>query len=406
MFIAQVWLTDLSDHVGFYASVIIILFIALIPGFLNMFLLASLILDRPPMLTLDVVYPPISILIAAFNEEDTLQDTFKSLEESDYRGDIELILIDDGSTDKTVEMAKKYGPAGIIILTPEHGGKARALNAGLALASHDILVTLDADTFLHKDALTRLIARFLREPTGTAAVAGCVLARNSRENVITKMQEWDYFVAINSVKRQQALYQGTLVAEGAFSAYLKSCVLEGEGWPDVIGEDIVLTWNFLARGHAVGFEPTAISFTNVPKNLKGFYKQRKRWARGMIEGLKAHGRLTNWSRLRLTQLFVVIDFLFPVMDFAYTFVFLPGIVLAMTGHFFIAGPMTLLVLPLTILIIYIMFRKERKIFDELGLKVRHGKVGVIFYAIFYQIIMSPICVIGYFQEIFGFARKW
>jgi poly-beta-1,6-N-acetyl-D-glucosamine synthase len=406
MFVSQVWLIDLGLIIGFYAAAIVILFIALIPGFLNMFLLTSLVLDKPSLLNLDVVYPPISILIAAFNEEKTLPDTFKSLRESHYPAEMEIILIDDGSSDHTLEIAESQGPPGIVILTPGHGGKANALNAGLERATHEIVLTIDADTYLNPEALKRLIARFLQSPPNTAAVAGCVLARNSRENTITRMQEWDYFIAINSVKRQQALYQGTLVAEGAFSAYLKKDLLEGQGWPDVIGEDIVLTWSLLAKGYPIGFEPTAVGFTNVPTSLQGFYRQRKRWARGMIEGLRIHGGIFRWSRSRLAQLFVIIDFLFPLMDFGYTFIFLPGVVLALFGHYYIAGPMTLLVLPLTFFIIYVMFLKERRIFETLGLEVRRGSLGVLLYALFYQIIMSPVCVIGYWQEIFRLSRKW
>jgi poly-beta-1,6-N-acetyl-D-glucosamine synthase len=406
MFVSQVWLRELGLIIGFYAAAIVILFIALIPGFLNMFLLASLVLDKPGALNLDVVYPPISILIAAFNEEDTLPDTFKSLARSDYPAEIEIIFIDDGSEDRTLEIAEFQGPPGIIILTPNHSGKAGALNAGLKRATHEIVLTIDADTYLHPEALKRLIARFLQSPTNTAAVAGCVLARNSRENTITRMQEWDYFIAIDSVKRQQALYQGTLVAEGAFSAYLKKILLEGDGWPDVIGEDIVLTWSLLAKGYPIGFEPTAVGFTNVPTSIKGFYYQRKRWARGMIEGLRIHGRVDRWSRARLAQLFVVIDFLFPLMDFGYTLIFLPGVVLALFGHYYIAGPMTLLVMPLTFTIIFILFIKERRIFKVLGLGVRRGRLGVILYALLYQIIMSPVCVVGYLQELLGLTRKW
>lgn len=406
MWVSNLWIDDLAAHVGLYPALAIILFIALIPGFLNIFLLVSLMLDKPPALRLDIVYLPITILIAAYNEAETLPATFKSIAESDYPAEVEIILIDDGSGDETVSVAERFGPTGLKIIRADHGGKANALTRGLAQASHDIVLTIDADTYLHPQALRRLIARFMMEPPDTAAVAGCVLARNSRDTFMTRMQEWDYFIAINSVKRQQAMYQGTLVAEGAFSAFHKRRLIESEGWPNVIGEDIVLTWEFLAKGYTVGFEPTAVGFTNVPIKLKGFYRQRKRWARGMIEGLRIHGAVANWDRIRLAQLFVAIDFLFPIIDVFFTFVFIPGVFLAATGHFFIVGPMTLLVLPITFLIIWIMFIKERRIFRILNLNVRSGWVGVFLYALFYQFIMSPICVVGYFQEIFGLAKRW
>lgn len=400
------WINDLSAFIGGFAAIVTVLLIALIPGFLNMFLLFSLLLDKPPALNLDIDYPPISILIAAFNEELYLAETFRGIRESDYPGRVEVILIDDGSTDDTLDEARRAGPADLIIVGVEHGGKAKALTAGLSRASHAIVLTIDADTFLQHEALRRIVARLLEHPERQAAVAGCVLARNSRDTFMTRMQEWDYFAAINSVKRQQALYQGTLVAEGAFSAFFKKYLEETGGWPNVIGEDIVLTWSLLEKGYVINFEPTAVGFTNVPSRLKGFYRQRRRWARGMIEGLRLHGWIGKWKRPRLAELFVTIDFVFPFLDTFYTAVFLPGVILALTGRFFIVGPLTLLVIPITFLILYVMYFKERRVFKELGLRVRKNPFGVFFYAIFYQVIMSPVCVVGYFQEIFGFNKRW
>ena len=82
-------------------------------------------------------------------------------------------------------------------------------------------------------------------PADTAAVAGTVLVRNSRVNILTRVQEWDYYLGIAAVKRMQGLYQATLVAQGAFSLYLTEEVRRVGGWPDAIGEDIVLTWRLM-----------------------------------------------------------------------------------------------------------------------------------------------------------------
>lgn len=406
LWLSRPWINDLSAYIGSVAAVILILFIALIPGFLNMFLMFSLILDKPPAIHLDIDYPPITVLIAAYNEEDSLTETFRGLRESDYPSPIEVIFVNDGSTDATVEEARRFGPSDIIILNVEHGGKAKALTQGLERVSNEVIVSIDADTFLHHEALRRIVARLIEQPDNHAAVAGCVLARNSRDTFMTRMQEWDYFAAINSVKRQQSLYRGTLVAEGAFSAFYKKYLLETGGWPNVIGEDIVMTWALLAKGYIVTFESTAVGFTNVPTTLKGFYRQRRRWARGMIEGLKLHGWIGKWSRPRLAEIFVSIDFIFPFLDTFYTLIFIPGIFLAFTGRFFIVGPLTLLVLPITFLILFVMYFKERKVFDELKLHVRKNPFGIFFYAAVYQLIMSPVCVVGYFQEIFGLAKRW
>jgi biofilm PGA synthesis N-glycosyltransferase PgaC len=403
--LAQPWLRDLSNAVGYAPAFVIIFFIALLPGFLNAHILSSVLLDRPPALNLDLNYPPISLLIAAYNEADNLPETFRGIAGQDYPGAIEIIVVDDGSTDKTVEVLQTLNLPNLKIAQAQHGGKARALNEGLKYVSNEILVCIDADTFLHPQALKRIVARFLSDPPESAAIAGCVLVKNSRSTFMTRLQEWDYFTGIASAKRQQSLYQGTLVAQGAFSAFLTKVVKAHDGWPSVIGEDIVLTWALIKSGWRIGFEPSAIGFTQAPTNFKGFYSQRKRWARGMIEGIKQHGHLV-WRSSRLSAFFVAIDFMIPFVDLFFAFVFLPGVILALFGYYYIAGPLTLLVLPLAFLIVFFMYQKQQAVFETLNLKVRRNFLGFLVYMLIYQAVMSPICVVGYAQEIFGITKRW
>src|SRR5690606_27901820 len=101
-------------------------------------------------------------------------------------------------------------------------GKARALNFALGEAKYELVVTIDGDSYLYKDALKNIVERYVQDPEHTSAVAGCILVRNSRKNWVTKMQEWDYFHGIAAIKRVQSLFQGTMVAQGAFSLYRKS----------------------------------------------------------------------------------------------------------------------------------------------------------------------------------------
>ena len=92
---------------------------------------------------------------------------------------------------------------------------------------------------------------------------------------MTRLQEWDYFTGIASAKRQQSLYQGTLVAQGAFSAFSSKVVKAHKGWPSVIGEDIVLTWALIKSGWRIGFEPTAVGFTTAPTTMNAFFPSEK-----------------------------------------------------------------------------------------------------------------------------------
>ena len=380
---------------------------------MNAFLVTSLLLDRRPARIKPAVYPGVTVLIAAFQEEAAIAETLQSIAAEDYLGPLEVLVLNDGSTDRTVEYAQaaiarlKFAPqAEVRILDfKENRGKSAVLNSGLRVARHELIVTIDGDSRLHPDALTDIVERLLSDPPNTVAVAGAVLVRNSRVNLITGAQEWDYFHGIAAVKRMQSLYQGTLVAQGAFSIYRKSALIEVGGWPDTVGEDIVLTWALLRKDHRVGYAEDAIVWTNAPTTFRQFARQRQRWARGLIEAFSHHERLL--FKPRLTQMFVWWNLLFLPLDVAYTFIFIPGVLAAIFFQiFWIAGPMTLAVLPLAALWNLVIFRTQSRMFRKQGLTVRHNPMGLAFYLLVYTLVMQPVCVWGYAAEIAGLRKKW
>jgi len=309
---AEPWFADLQDHVGLVLAVFLVYGIAIIPGFMNAFLAISLILDkRPPHRALSV-YPPISILVAAYNEQASIEETLVSIGHQNYPGGLQVIVINDGSTDNTsavVERALDQYPWLTFVDLKKNGGKARALNIGLKEVLHDLVITVDADSFLYRGALTNIVERYQADPPNTRAVAGKILVRNSRQNWITGCQEWDYFHGISAIKRVQSLFQGTLVAQGAFSVYDRAALAEVGGWPECVGEDIVLTWALLKAGYRVGHCEDACLFTNVPSTVKQLVKQRQRWARGMTEAFLKHPGILLKSRL--STFFIYWNLLFP-----------------------------------------------------------------------------------------------
>lgn len=406
IYAAQAWISDFSLIVGVVPAYLCIYGIAVIPGFMNAFLFISLLLDkRPPMDETVVPLPGITILVAAYNEEANIAVTIQSIALQHYAGPMQVIVINDGSTDGTAHQLAQLGyPWLRVIHLARNVGKANALNQGLLQAQYALTLTIDGDSALHHAALSNLVCRYLSDPHNTRAVAGAVLVRNSRKNMVTAVQEWDYFHGIAAIKRLQSLYQGTLVAQGAFSVYDTALLREMGGWPDTVGEDIVLTWGILDRGYRVGFAENACLFTNSPETLGQFIRQRQRWSRGLIEAFKAH-----WGLLfkpRMSTLFIWWNLLFPYMDVVYTIAFIPGLVLALWGVYWLAGPMTLLVLPLAMLVNYLMFSIQSKMFVEQGLKVRRNVFGFVFYALFYSILLQPACVVGYAQELLSRKKNW
>jgi biofilm PGA synthesis N-glycosyltransferase PgaC len=403
--LAHRWIGELSQLAGAPLAYVVIFGIAILPGFMNAFLVVGLLLDRrPPRAPIDR-YPGITVLVAAYNEEDSILATLASLDKQDYPGPLEVMVINDGSTDGTLaRLASVSYPWLRVIDLPRNAGKANALNQGLKLARHALTITLDGDSYLYRGALRQLVGRYLSDPPNTAAVAGTVLLRNSRLNLVTRMQEWDYFHGIAAIKRLQSLFQGTLVAQGAFSLYRTDVLREVGGWPECVGEDIVLTWALLARGERVGYCEDAITFTNAPTTFRQFIKQRQRWSRGLIEAFKLHWRLLFAPRM--STLFVWWNLLFPYMDLVYTLFFIPGIVLALFGVYWLAGPMTLLVLPMAFLVNYLMFFIQTRMFRAQGLKVRRNPVGFVVYALFYGMVLQPGCVLGYLSELLNLRKHW
>jgi biofilm PGA synthesis N-glycosyltransferase PgaC len=402
------WVRDLSEMTGTVPAVVMITVVAYLPGGVVAFLAASLVLDRqPPVSVLDPT-TPVTVVIAARNEAESIRTTLRHLANQEYAGPITVLLADNGSTDDTSGEARTAAAdlgIDLVVVHEPRPGKSNALNAALEVVATDIVVTLDADTLPHRTALRSLVARVESAPSQVVAVAGSVLVRNSRQGFWARMQEWDYFLGIASVKRMQGLYQGTLVAQGAFSLYRTKAVREVGGWPDAIGEDIVVTWNLLSRGGSVYFEPLAVAFTTAPAGFRHFARQRARWARGMIEGLRS---VPPWKQpANKTRALTGLNVLIPMLDVGYTFVWLPGLALAFTGRFWIVGPWTLMVLPLTLLVNVILYRFQKgHVFDPLGLKVRSNAVGFLAYVLMYQAIMSPVAVLGYAQELTGRSRRW
>ncbi len=402
------WLRDMQGAIGVVPSVVLIALIAWIPGLLVAFLTTSLLVDRPPPLRVTAPTNPVTVIVAARNEAASIGDTLERIAAQDHAGPITVLLADNGSTDATAAIAERTAARlglDLAVVREERPGKCYALNTALAKVATPLVITVDADTALHRTAVRSLVARLVSAPPDVTAVAGAVLVRNSRASIWTRMQEWDYFLGIASIKRMQGLYQGTLVAQGAFSLYRTEAVRAVGGWPDAIGEDIVVTWELMRRGGRVYFEPLALAFTDVPEGFRPFARQRARWARGMIEGLRA---VPPWRQPRgLTRIMTGVDLVIPLLDLAYTFVWLPGLVLACFGVYWIVGPYTLLVLPLTLLTNLLLYRYQlRRVFAPLKLHVRSNRSGYVLYIIAYQMIMSPVSVLGYAQELLGLRRRW
>ena len=231
--------------------------------------------------------PPVSVIIAAHNEEKVIARTVAAVLESDYQ-DFEVIVVDDGSTDGTLETLQCAfsSTRAVRILSQPNGGKAAALNRAIAEASHEFLVTLDADTLFCPSTIGNLIRHF-SDPR-VAAVSGNVKVGNPRK-WIARLQSIEYVCGFNLDRRALDLLNAVTVVPGAAGAWRKNAVLEAGGHPlDTVAEDTDLTLAVRRRGNLIRYDENAIAYTEVPETLAALARQRLRWTFGTLQSAWKH----------------------------------------------------------------------------------------------------------------------
>ena len=418
VWVSEPWRGELEAAIGPVMGWVIPIFLAYIPGLVIGFMIFTLLITRYQELALDPPkgdwpdgeWPPVTILVAAWNESEAIVRTLEHIAEAAYAGRVEVVVADNNSTDDTALLADAAGERlGLdyrrVFETKQ--GKHHALNAALATVTTPLVVTVDADTHLHQQSLTRLVVRVTSTPQGqhVSACAAALIAENPMETFVTRMQQWDYRLGINGVKRMQAAYNTALVAQGAFSAYWTSDLREVGGWPDAIGEDIVLTWSMLGSRGLVQYEPVALGFTVVPERLHRLLSQRSRWARGMLEGLRTHP--PPKQPRALAKLVAGIDYLVPLLDIGVIFFWVPGVILFLFGYPLIFGWWSMLLLPITLAVFGFMQRwQARHVFRTLDIHPQSDKSGFVGYLLAYQVLTSAAALRGYGQYLVGSGRRW
>ncbi|MFI5213840.1 MAG: polysaccharide deacetylase family protein [Gemmatimonadales bacterium] len=231
--------------------------------------------------------PPVSVVIAAFNEATVIEQTVRAALDSEWP-ELEVIVVDDGSTDDTSGVIERgfAGEPRVRLARQSNQGKAAALNAALALARYDILVGFDADTQVEPDAIGRLARHFAKPDV--AAVAGNVKVGN-RVNMLTVWQSIEYITSQNLDRNAYALLNGVTVVPGAIGAWRKSAVLAVGGYvSDTLAEDMDLTFRLRRANWRITADSDAIGWTEAPERFGPFLRQRFRWAFGSLQVLWKH----------------------------------------------------------------------------------------------------------------------
>src|SRR5216117_1328977 len=245
---------------------------------------------------------PISVVMAAYNEEKVIAETLRTLLATDYKGEIEVVVVDDGSRDHTAAEVERVANCRasvpdarrIRLLRQENHGKARALQRGLAAARNGIVVFIDADTQCQRDTLPRLLEPFADARIG--AVSGHAKVGNLR-TFIARCQALEYTCGFNLDRRAYNRWNCITVVPGAISAIRKDAINEAGGLSlKTLAEDTDLTLSLHRHGQRIVYVPEAIAWTEAPETVRTLARQRSRWAYGTLQCLWKHRDMVfNWN---------------------------------------------------------------------------------------------------------------
>ena len=232
--------------------------------------------------------PDVSVVVPAYREERVIVQTIASLLAQQYPGGLEVVVVDDGSPDGTYDAARAAFGAHprVSVLAKPNGGKASALNFGVARARGEVVVALDADTVFAPDAVARLVEPLADPRVG--AVAGNAKVGN-RINLVTRWQALEYVTSQNLDRRAFALLDCITVVPGAIGAWRTALVREAGGFSDdTLAEDQDLTLAIRRRGHSVAYADRAVAYTEAPDTFRGLARQRFRWSFGTLQCMWKH----------------------------------------------------------------------------------------------------------------------
>jgi cellulose synthase/poly-beta-1,6-N-acetylglucosamine synthase-like glycosyltransferase/peptidoglycan/xylan/chitin deacetylase (PgdA/CDA1 family)/spore germination protein YaaH len=332
----ELWMNRV-DHLSFslyglFCTAVIWIFIAAdVLIILRLFSLASLAtynrFRRPRNNPEGFSYPAVAVLVPAYNEEKVIVRTVCSVLNSDYSR-LRVIVIDDGSTDKTFQTARRAFARDlrVMVLTKPQGGKAGALNYGLKFVTEEVFLGIDADTVIDRRAISMLAPHF-SDPK-VAAMAGNTKVGNQL-NVWTRWQALEYLTSQNFERRALDVFGVVTVVPGAIGAWRTAAVREAGCYQtNTVAEDADLTMALLERGHKVHYEDRALAYTEAPSTARGLMRQRLRWSFGILQSLWKHravfkrGGTLGWVAL---PNIIVFHFVLPLVSPLVDLIFLLSI---------------------------------------------------------------------------------
>lgn len=351
-------------------------------------------------------YPFVSIIVPVYNEGKVIAESIASLLKLDY-SNYEIIIVNDGSTDNTFEVAKelvgfqkgKYTDIKVSLINKPNGGKAKALNAGISYSKSELVLCMDGDSELSEETLKVAVRHFIDPAIG--AVAGNVKVLN-RKKLFTDLQALEYIEGLNIARAAQSYGRIVNIIPGPIGIFRKKAI-EDAGYysSDTFAEDADLTLKVLASGWKIYYEPLAISYTEAPVKLQQLLKQRYRWTRGILQAIRKHQKLLVNPSINFGLTFILWGmfyeaFIWPIMNiFANLFFIFVALIYGFSSLIFFwwSG---LALLDMTTALYCVAAEKE--------------EMRLVPYALIYRlffILTIDICkAMSMIEEFLGFEMNW
>lgn len=350
--------------------------------------------------------PTLSVIIPAYNEEKNLPRCLDSLLSADYpKEKLEIIVVDDGSKDNTLKVAESYAKEGVKAFHKKNSGKANSLNYGIERATGELVATLDADSYIVKDTVRKMLPHFTEE--GVVAVTAAVKVDNPR-NFIQELQKVEYIYTLFS-RRVLTFLESVHVTPGPFSMFKRKIFKEIGGFdPDNILEDQEIAMRIQSHNYKIRSSLDASVYTEAPATFAELLKQRTRWHRGGLHNAAKYSKLMGFEYgdlgvivmpLGLIAVAAIFAVLF-ISGYYYFFTVHPAFV-DMGSFLFLVNPIH--VIGLTILILTIAWTfaglqmfKEEKI----------NPLMVLFYLVSYAYLITLFWLSAIFKEISMQKMTW
>jgi cellulose synthase/poly-beta-1,6-N-acetylglucosamine synthase-like glycosyltransferase len=345
--------------------------------------------------------PKVSVLISAFNEEKVIETCVRSILASQY-APIEVVIVDDGSTDSTLDILNKLAKTmKIIVVHKKNGGKAKGLNTALKIATGSIIITMDADTSLSPLAIRKMVEHFSDPKVG--AVCGYDIPSNAN-NWLVKLLMLSSHVSTGLVRRSLSIIDCIMVVN--FGAFRADVLRKAGEYAKTIGEDFEMTLRIHKLGYKIDFEPEAIAKSESPSSLRVLWNQRIRWFRGYLHGIRMHKDMLFRSKFGLFLAYnFIANVIFPWFLFIAFFIFIVAVLTIQGFGATLAINMLYLtvsffgLIPSFLVVCYSLWLDRN--FNK------YSSFLVVFPMwIVYSLFLDMVCMKAMILELTGKERKW